>query len=132
MIVALIAASGAALAVQPAPLPVRPVVAVQQHPPVSVSLARKQQVVLDADALVARAQSAPTRLGARIHPDERSQLEQTAAALKAQRDDLSELGEMQQLRLQMSMDRTSKLMETLSNLLKKLGDTEGSITNNIK
>jgi len=47
-------------------------------------------------------------------------------------DSLSEMGEMESLRLQMAMDRKSKMMATLSNLLKKMSDTSSSITQNIK
>jgi len=39
---------------------------------------------------------------------------------------------MDQLQLQMAMDRLSKAMSALSNMLKKIGDTQDSITNNIK
>ena len=39
---------------------------------------------------------------------------------------------MESLRLQMAMDRLSKLMSTLSNLLKKASDTAQSITLSIK
>jgi len=39
---------------------------------------------------------------------------------------------MESLRLQMAMDRKSKMMATLSNLLKKMSDTSSSITQNIK
>jgi hypothetical protein len=45
---------------------------------------------------------------------------------------LSELGELQQMRLQMFMDRQAKMTETLSNLLKKISDTSSSITSNLK
>jgi prefoldin subunit 5 len=47
-------------------------------------------------------------------------------------DSLSELGETESLRLQMAMDRMSKMMSTLSNLLKKISDTAQSITQNLK
>jgi hypothetical protein len=47
-------------------------------------------------------------------------------------DSLSEMGEMESLRLQMAMDRRSKLMSTLSNLLKKISDTSSGITQNLK
>jgi hypothetical protein len=47
-------------------------------------------------------------------------------------DSLSELSEMDQLRLQMAMDRLSKMMSTLSNILKKLSDTASQITQNLK
>lgn len=53
-------------------------------------------------------------------------------AVEAQLDSLSEMAEMESLRLQMAMDRMSKMMSTLSNLLKKAGDTASSITQNIK
>lgn len=47
-------------------------------------------------------------------------------------DAMSEMGEMESLRLQMAMDRLSKMMSTLSNLLKKTSDTASSITQNLK
>lgn len=47
-------------------------------------------------------------------------------------DSLSEMGEMESLRLQMAMDRKSKMMSTLSNLLKKSSETSSSIIQNIK
>src|SRR6266478_4556143 len=52
--------------------------------------------------------------------------------IKSQLDSLSEMGEMESLRLQMAMDRLSKLMSTLSNLLKKISDTQSSIVANLK
>lgn len=51
---------------------------------------------------------------------------------KSDLDSLSEMGEMESLRLQMAMDRQSKMMSTLSNLLKKISDTAQSITQNLK
>jgi len=47
-------------------------------------------------------------------------------------DSLSEMGEMESLRLQMAMERRSKAMQTLSNILKKMSDTNASITQNLK
>lgn len=47
-------------------------------------------------------------------------------------DSMSEMGEMESLRLQMAMDRMSKMMSTLSNLLKKISDTSSSIIQNLK
>ncbi len=54
------------------------------------------------------------------------------AKIKGDLDSLSEMGEMDSLQLQMAMDRLSKLMSTLSNILKKTSDTASSITQNIK
>lgn len=47
-------------------------------------------------------------------------------------DAVSELGETESLRLQMAMDRLCKMMSTLSNMLKKLSDTQSSIVQNLK
>lgn len=47
-------------------------------------------------------------------------------------DSMSEMGEMESLRLQMYMDRRSKMMETLSNIMKKISDTQDDIIKNLK
>ena len=50
----------------------------------------------------------------------------------AKTDSLGEMSEEQQLRLQMAMDRRTKAMETLSNLLNKMSDTQSNIVSNLK
>jgi putative addiction module CopG family antidote len=52
--------------------------------------------------------------------------------LKNGLDSMSEMGEMESLRMQMAMDRVSKMMSTLSNLLKKMSDTSSAIISNLK
>ena len=52
--------------------------------------------------------------------------------LKKQEDEMSGMGEMESLKLQTAMVRLSKLMSTLSNLLKKASKTEEDIVGNIK
>jgi hypothetical protein len=52
--------------------------------------------------------------------------------LTTQRDDLSEMGEIESLRLQMAMDRMRKFESALSNLMKKLSETSNAIVQNIK
>ena len=52
--------------------------------------------------------------------------------MKADLDAMSELGETESLRLQMAMDRMSKMMSTLSNILKKISCTASQITQNLK
>jgi hypothetical protein len=47
-------------------------------------------------------------------------------------DRLGDMGELEQLRLQMAMDRRSKFISTLSNLMKKLSDTSAAIVQNMK
>jgi hypothetical protein len=59
-------------------------------------------------------------------------LDEEADELLAGLDSMSEMGEMESLRLQMAMDRMSKMMSTLSNLLKKISDTSSQITQNLK
>lgn len=53
-------------------------------------------------------------------------------SLQARLDSMSEMGEMESLRLQLAMDRLSKFMSTLSNLLKKSSDTASGIVQNLK
>jgi hypothetical protein len=60
------------------------------------------------------------------------ELADTKDAMRDKLDSLSEMGEMESLRLQMAMDRLSKLMSTLSNLLKKASETASAITQNLK
>ena len=59
-------------------------------------------------------------------------LDRANETVKNKLDGLSEMGEMESLRLQMAMDRLSKLMSTLSNLLKNASETAQGITGNIK
>lgn len=64
-----------------------------------------------------------------------NQLDQIALTLKSLGrggDTLGDLSETESLRLQMAMDRLSKMTETLSNILKKIDDTAQSITQNLK
>lgn len=53
-------------------------------------------------------------------------------SMKNDLDNMSEMGETESLRLQMAMDRINKMMSTLSNILKKISDTQQSITQNLK
>lgn len=61
-----------------------------------------------------------------------SELDRVTDELKHGLDSMTEMGEMESLRLQMAMDRMSKMMSTLSNLLKKISDTASQITQNMK
>ncbi len=47
-------------------------------------------------------------------------------------NDMSEMGEMTSLRLQMMMDRRSKFITELSNIMKKVSDTQNTIVQNLK
>ena len=61
-----------------------------------------------------------------------NQQKQAQRSAQYQKNSMSELGDEQSLRLQMAMDRLSKLMEALSNLEKKMAQTDDSIAKNLK
>jgi len=60
------------------------------------------------------------------------QLDGIVDELKGKLDSLSDLSEMNAMRLQMLMDRRSKAMEMLSNMMKKLSETQAAIVQNLK
>jgi hypothetical protein len=45
---------------------------------------------------------------------------------------MNEMSEMSSTQLQMAMDRRSKFIDTLSNVLKKIGDTDDAVVQNLK
>jgi|GEM_PF-3515745 len=59
-------------------------------------------------------------------------LQDDKGTLQDDKDALSEMGEQDQLQLQMAMDRYSKAMSTLSNLMKKESDISSAILGNMK
>ena len=60
------------------------------------------------------------------------QLQAVQQQLQNQLDSMSEMSEMTSLRLQMAMDRRSKMLETLSNIMKRISKTSETITQNLK
>ena len=52
--------------------------------------------------------------------------------LRTKLDSMNEMSEMTSLRLQMMMDRRSKFISTLSNIMKKISDTQNTIIQNMK
>ncbi len=62
----------------------------------------------------------------------KKEIDALADKMKNDLDGMSEMSETETLRLQMAMDRLSKMMETLSNLLKKVKDTQQTIAQNMK
>jgi hypothetical protein len=93
---------------------------------------RKQKVQSDARALLARAEAVQAGYSPAAGQPTKAELDSHIDQIKNDLDSMSEMGEMESLRLQMAMDRMSKMMSTLSNLLKKISDTSQSITQNIK
>jgi hypothetical protein len=55
-----------------------------------------------------------------------------AGQLKSDLDSMNEMSETTSMRLQMLMDRRSKFVEALSNIMKKIDDTQSTILQNIK
>ena len=72
------------------------------------------------------------RTSSRVKTVSKSEMDAMVTKLKSDLDSMSEMGEMQSLRLQMAMDRMSKMMSTLSNLLKKISKTADEIIQNLK
>ena len=56
----------------------------------------------------------------------------TAAAMQSRIDELNELTNAAQLRLQAMMDHRSKAMDILSNLMKKVSDSQGTVLSSLK
>lgn len=50
----------------------------------------------------------------------------------AKKDSLSDISQMQQIRLQMAMDRKNQLESALSNMMKKISSTQNQIIQNLK
>lgn len=82
----------------------------------------------------AQARSAHTRGGGAADSLSFLLLYEASRSLQAKSDldSMSEMGEMESLRLQMAMDRLSKMMSTLSNLMKKMSTTQDAIIQNMK
>jgi hypothetical protein len=68
----------------------------------------------------------------RIDDDLRARFTSLSAEVRTLDVMLSEMGEMESLRLQMAMDRMAKMMATLSNMLKLMSETAQDIVRNIK
>ena len=65
-------------------------------------------------------------------PKPRPDLGAAIAGAKDNLDLLNDLSETESLRLQMAMDRYSKLMTALSNIMKTMSDTDAGIVQNLK
>jgi hypothetical protein len=79
-----------------------------------------------------RPRAAINRATISVVPRSKQDIDNQIDRVKNDLDSMSEMGEMESLRLQMAMDRMSRLMQTLSNLSKKISDTNATITQNLK
>jgi hypothetical protein len=93
---------------------------------------RKQQLLADAGSLLDQARLVDHDYAPGGDQASKSELEKSIVDMESDLDSMSQMGEMESLRLQMAMDRMSKMMATLSNILKKIDDTEKGIVQNMK
>ena len=112
--------------VRPSPAVVRP------NAIATARLSERQGKIAEARGLLARAEAVRADYAPGAGQPSRAELDASIDQVKSDLDSMSEMGEMESLRLQMAMDRMSKMMSTLSNLLKKISDTQNSIVQNIK
>jgi hypothetical protein len=91
-----------------------------------------ERKLASARALLARATQVRANYAAQPGQPSNAELDASIDELKDKLDSLPEMGEMDQLKLQMLMDRASKAQATLSNLLKKISDTQSAVVQNIK
>ena len=81
----------------------------------------------------AQAPASPTVRRLQVHPNPTfADLNAVQNDLKSRLDSMNEMSEMDSMRLQMAMDRRSKFLEALSNLMKKISDTSDSVVQNMK
>ena len=92
----------------------------------------KQQRLADARALLASAKQLEAGYAPKPGQPSMADLDASIDELKDRLDSLPDVNEMDQLKLQMLMDRVSKAQTTLSNLLKKISDTSDTVIKNIK
>lgn len=62
----------------------------------------------------------------------KKELDEAIIGIQISTNALSELGEIDSLRLQMAMDKVSRFEEVISNILKKINDTSNDILKNLK
>jgi hypothetical protein len=129
--VAMIALILALQAVQPAPV-VRPDMAPLRPNLAIAAVSPKQRKIAQARSLLADAVKVQMDYAPKAGQPSKAELDSNIAQMNSQIDSMSEMGETESLRLQMAMDRMSKMMSTLSNILKKISDTSDAIVQNIK
>jgi hypothetical protein len=73
----------------------------------------------------------PLRMGVPAKPTY-ADLKVVQSQLQSSLDSMNEMSEMTSMRLQMAMDRRSKFVEALSNIMKKIDSTQETIVQNLK
>lgn len=93
--------------------------------------AAEEQAIRDQLEQMKKTNAERERLRA-LQAESRNKQEAVKAELKAKLDSMNEQSQMNQIRLQMMMDRRSKLMSTLSNIMKKISSTQDTLVQNLK
>jgi len=70
--------------------------------------------------------------GNNARPMSKAELKNRMEQLKNDLNSMNEMGEMESLRLQMAMDRMSKMYSTISNMMKKIDSLQSQIIQNLK
>src|SRR5450631_1735376 len=92
----------------------------------------KEEPALNAQVIALDARIQAAQASMQKAQEDLAALQAAQDKLKLQLDAMNEMSEETSMRLQMAMDRRSKFMETLSNILKKISDTQSSIVQNMK
>lgn len=100
--------------------------------PTHLQRASRGKMITEGRALLAKAEQVTADYRPAEGGPSKAELQTSMDRLKSDLDSMSEIGETESLRQQMAMDRLSKMMSTLSNLLKKATDTAQGITQNIR
>jgi hypothetical protein len=95
-------------------------------------LSERQRKLLEARELLNRAKIVAKDYAPTAGRPTRAELNAAIDQMKNDLDSMLKVGEYQSFELQLAMERMSKMMSTLSNLLKKISDTQSSIVQNIK
>ena len=128
------------LALQPAPMSISQAGPMSTAQPAAMSPvlvaapaeARKRGMVSNGRALVARADQVSGSYAPAPGQPSKAELDSLRDQVKSDLDSISDMSEMDQLQLQLAMDRLSKAMSVLSNVLKKYDDTTKNIVGNMK
>ena len=93
---------------------------------------QNRKLQTDARTLLARAEQVQAGYAPAADQPSKTELQTQIDQLKGDLDSMAEMGEAESVRLQMAMDRMSKMMSALSNLLKKISDTQDAVVQNMK
>lgn len=92
----------------------------------------RQPTIAEGRALVARAEAVNAGYVPGAGGPSKAELQASIDQMKAELDSMSDLTQERQMRLQMHMEPYQKAFSMLSNIMKKVSDTQNNIVQNIK